>query len=140
MPGKYKAEELRKLIVEAKRRGEHHTNIAERYHVGQATVFRIWNLWKETRSVKPRKKTGRPKKTTPRQVRLLVRQVKKYPFMTAVQMAQYGRDHLNVNISSCDQVEGLSNQILSVFSCYYVVSGVYLLFLFCERIKIAINM
>ena len=39
-----------------------------------------------------------------------------------------------------NEVEGLSNQILSVFSCYYVVSGVYLLFLFCERIKIAINM
>ena len=38
-------------------------------------------------------------KTTPGQARLLVRQVKKDPFMTAVQMAQYARDHLNLNIS-----------------------------------------
>uniref|UniRef100_A0A914DSR7 Uncharacterized protein n=1 Tax=Acrobeloides nanus TaxID=290746 RepID=A0A914DSR7_9BILA len=35
MPGKYKSEELRKLIVEAKQRGEMDKDIAERYHCGK---------------------------------------------------------------------------------------------------------
>uniref|UniRef100_A0A914DUR3 Uncharacterized protein n=1 Tax=Acrobeloides nanus TaxID=290746 RepID=A0A914DUR3_9BILA len=37
MPGKYKSEELRKLIVEAKQRGEMDKDIAERYHCGTAS-------------------------------------------------------------------------------------------------------
>ena len=41
MPGKYKSEELRKLIVEAKQRGEMDKDIAKRYHCGTATVNRI---------------------------------------------------------------------------------------------------
>uniref|UniRef100_A0A914CXW1 Tc1-like transposase DDE domain-containing protein n=1 Tax=Acrobeloides nanus TaxID=290746 RepID=A0A914CXW1_9BILA len=32
MPGKYKSDELRKLIIEAKQRGEKGADIAERYH------------------------------------------------------------------------------------------------------------
>ena len=42
MPGKYKYEEIRRLIVEAKQRGEKNDDIAERYHCGKATVKRIW--------------------------------------------------------------------------------------------------
>lgn len=99
MPGKYKSEELRKLIVEAKQRGEFADDIAERYHCSRRTVFNIWKLWQDNHSVKHRKIKGRPRKTTPGQARLLVRQVKKDPFMTAVQMVQYARDHLNLNIS-----------------------------------------
>ena len=34
MPGKYKSDELRKLIVEAKQRDELVKDIAERYHSG----------------------------------------------------------------------------------------------------------
>ena len=41
MPGKYKSEELRKLIVEAKQRGEHHQDLADRYHVSVKTVYNI---------------------------------------------------------------------------------------------------
>ena len=35
-------ENIRKLIVEARQRGKEVTDIAERYHVGTATVKRIW--------------------------------------------------------------------------------------------------
>ena len=45
MPGKYKSDELRKLIIEAKQRGEKGADIAERYHCGINTVTRIWKLW-----------------------------------------------------------------------------------------------
>ena len=63
MPGKYKSEELRKLVVEAKQRGELVKDIAERYHCHRNTVNNIWTLWNETRGVKRQKKTGRPRKT-----------------------------------------------------------------------------
>ena len=99
MPGIYKSNELRKLIVEAKQRGEKRKDIAERYHCDPKTVTNIWKLWQSTGSVKHRPVGVKPMKTTPGQARLLVRQVKKDPFMTAVQMAQYARDHLNLNIS-----------------------------------------
>ena len=62
MPGKYKSEELRKLIVETKQRGEHHQDIADRYHVSVKTVYNIWNRWKAVNTVKPKKKSGRPRK------------------------------------------------------------------------------
>ena len=38
MPGKYKSEELRKLIVEAKQREEMDKDIAERYHCGRNRI------------------------------------------------------------------------------------------------------
>ena len=72
MPGKYKSEEIRKLIVEAKQKGETNKDIAERFHVGRATIQRTWARWKATRSVKNKKKTGRSRKTTPRQAQVLV--------------------------------------------------------------------
>ena len=98
MPGKHKSEEIRKIIVGAKQRGKNYKDIAEQFHVGQATVFRIWKLWEETKNVKHRKIPGRPRKTTPRQDRLLVRQVKVDPFMTAVDVRKYASDNLGVNI------------------------------------------
>ena len=51
LPGKYKSDELRKLIIEAKQRGEKGADIAERYHCGINTVTRIWKPWKATGSV-----------------------------------------------------------------------------------------
>ena len=77
MPEKYKSEELRKLIVEAKQRGWTNRDVAEWYHVDQSTVGRIWNRWKEFKTVKHKKINGRLRKTTPGQNRLLVRQAKK---------------------------------------------------------------
>jgi transposase len=99
MPGKYKSSELRTLIVEAKQRGEMVKDIAERYHCTPKTVYNIWKLWQETHSVKHRKIPGKKRKTTPGQARLLVRQVKKDPFMTAVELRQYAEDHLGINMA-----------------------------------------
>ena len=99
MPGKYKSEEIRKLIVEAKQKGETNKDIAERFHVGRATIQRTSARWKATRSVKNKKKTGRPRKTTPRQARVLVRLVKKDPFLTVIDVQNYAQDNLNLTIS-----------------------------------------
>uniref|UniRef100_A0A914ENS8 Resolvase HTH domain-containing protein n=1 Tax=Acrobeloides nanus TaxID=290746 RepID=A0A914ENS8_9BILA len=61
MPGKYKTEEIRKLIVEAKQKGETLDEIAERFHVGRRTVSQIWNLWKVTKSMRHRRISGNEK-------------------------------------------------------------------------------
>ena len=60
MPGKYKSEEIRKLIVEAMQKGEEGKDVAERFHVHPSTVSQIRNRWKATRSVNIKKKSGRP--------------------------------------------------------------------------------
>ena len=73
MPGKYKSEEIRKLIVEAKIKEKLGKNIAARFHVHEQTVKDIWKRWKESQMVKRKKIPGRPRKTTPRQHQLLVR-------------------------------------------------------------------
>ena len=67
MPGKPKSEEIKKLIVEAKRNGETDRIVAARFHVDRATVSRIYTRWREERTVKRRRGSGRPRKTTPGQ-------------------------------------------------------------------------
>ena len=54
---KYKSEEIRKLIVEAKQKGEMNKDIAERFHIDPSTVSKIWSRWKATKSVKTKKKS-----------------------------------------------------------------------------------
>ena len=49
MPGKYKSEEIKNLIVEAMQNGEKQVDVAARYHVSQNTVSRTWNRWKESK-------------------------------------------------------------------------------------------
>ena len=46
--------------------------------------------------MKHKKINGRPRKTTPGQNRLLVRETKKDPFMTAVDLRKYAQDNLGV--------------------------------------------
>lgn len=79
--------------------GEKQVEVAARFHVSQNTVSRTWNRWKETHSVKNRKISGRPRKTTPGQTRLIVRQAKKDPFMTAVEVRQYAQDNLGLTMT-----------------------------------------
>lgn len=86
------------LIVEAKQNGELGVDIAKRFHVDPATVSRIWSRWKTTKTVKTKKKSGRPRKITPAQRRLLVRMVKKDPFVTAVEVMNYANKNLGMNI------------------------------------------
>lgn len=99
IPGKYKSDEIRKLIVEAKQKGETTRDIAERFHVAIGTVSSIWSRWNARGSVKTKKIPGKPRKTTAGQNRLLVRQFKKDPFMTAVDLRRYAQDHLNITMS-----------------------------------------
>ena len=75
----------------------------------------------------------RPRKTTPGQARLHVRQVKKDPFMTTVDLAKYAQDHLNLNMTDRTARNiliraGLRGRVPANVLCCYFVSVVYLLF------------
>src|SRR3569623_762873 len=90
------SEERKKFIVEAKLRGERDVDVANRFHVTQSCVSKIFKKRREQGTVKRKKVSGRPRKTTPGQARLLVRQAKKDPFMIAVGVRKYAEDHLGV--------------------------------------------
>ena len=99
MPGKRISEEIKKLIVEAKRRKETDRDVAKRFHVDRGTVSRVYKRWREEKTVKCKPVSGRPRKTTERQNRLLIRLAKTDPFKTAVDVQKEARDHLGVAIS-----------------------------------------
>ena len=99
MPGKYISEEIKKLIVEAKQKGETDQEVADRFHVNQSTVSRIFKGWREAKTVKHKKISDRPRKTTSRQNRLLVRLVKADPFKTAVDVQTYAHENMGLDIS-----------------------------------------
>ena len=79
MPRKHKFEEIKKLIVEAKQNRETDRDVAARFHIGKSTVSDMYKRWREERTVKRKRGSGRPRKTTNRQDRLLVRLVKADP-------------------------------------------------------------
>ena len=87
------------MIVEAVQNGEIVREVAKRFHVGKSTVSDIYKKWRQEGTVKRKKGSGRPRITTIRQVRALVRQVKKNPFMTAVELARHAQETLNVSMS-----------------------------------------
>jgi transposase len=96
---KHKSDEIKKLIVEAVLNGETYEAVANRFHTSKMTVSRTMKRWRETRTVKRKRGSGRKRLVTPGQARLLVRQVKKDPFMTAVDLRQYAEDHLGITMT-----------------------------------------
>lgn len=100
MPGKQIPELIKKLMIEARQNGETLRQIADRFHVGAMSVSRIYQRWCQERTVKRKRGSGRPRKTTKRQDRLLVRMIKTDPFKTATDVRNYAREHLGVEITS----------------------------------------
>ena len=66
MPGKYKSEDLRKMIVNEKQKGKTNREVADglkpAIRVDQRTVGRIWNRWQELHTIKRKKIRGRQEK------------------------------------------------------------------------------
>lgn len=91
------ASPVKKLIVKSVEKGNTFRTTAELYGVGKTVVGQIWKKYKLTGSTKNRKQTGRPRKTTERQDRKLIKLCKEEPRLSAVdlnvQMRQiYGID------------------------------------------------
>lgn len=90
---------IKELVVKARHRGETNADITKWLEVPERTIRNIMHKWETERTLKRKRGSGRPRITTRGQARLLVRQVRKDPFMTAVQLAQYASDHLGVNMT-----------------------------------------
>lgn len=100
MPGKAVSEEIKKLVIEARHKGESNREVADRFHICYSTVSRIYKRWSEERTMKRKRGSGRPRKTTKRQDRLLIRLVKKDPFQTAKDVQNYAREHMGVEMTT----------------------------------------
>jgi transposase len=99
MTKKHISEEIKKLIVEAKQNGESVRVVAARFHVTIGAVSKICKKWREEGTVKRKRGSGRSRKTTERQNRCLIRLVKMDPFKTAVDVQNYAREHLGVEMA-----------------------------------------
>lgn len=96
---KYITTPVKELIVQARLSQETFRDISARFHVHKATIIRLCNRWASEKNVSRRPKSGRPKKTTNREERRLVRLVKADPRMTASDLANESANILPVSLS-----------------------------------------
>jgi transposase len=60
-------------IVRRKKNGRTDREVAKSLKISRSTVNTVWNLYKKTRDVRPRKRSGRPKKVNKRVARRIIR-------------------------------------------------------------------
>ena len=90
---------IRNAMVVLARRGMSQGDIARELQVARCTVNRILGLHQRTQSVTPGKSTGRPRITTARQDRYLIRQVRQNRTLSARMLQGRARAHLGLQIS-----------------------------------------
>jgi transposase len=78
--------DVRQQIVDMFKKGENHCNIARTLNIGRTTIRKVCLKFQETGSVFDKKRSGRPKKLTERDTRILCRTSTQDPFRTARQV------------------------------------------------------
>jgi len=76
-------EQIRQLVVSKLMDGYSQVSVAAEVNIGQTTVSYIWRKYRKTRIVADAKRSGRPRKATERERRLLSMTSKRNPFLTA---------------------------------------------------------
>ena len=84
--GKPTSSDIRNSIITLSLRGENQSSIARRLLIQKSTVSRILRQYRRTGNVLPQKKTGRRRKTTPRQDKRILRLSQNNPFMSSNQI------------------------------------------------------
>lgn len=88
------------LIIERCSNGVSSRTVAHEFHVGHATVSRIFNRWTATNELPVRKSgSGRKPKSTEREQRAIVRLIKADPQKNATDGQKYAANVLQVDIS-----------------------------------------
>ena len=64
--------------------GLSHRRVADHFRVNHSIIVRLMQHFRQTRNVTDRPRAGRPRKTTPREDRLIPRRVRQRPFSTLV--------------------------------------------------------
>lgn len=77
---------MRQLIVDKLEEGKSQMHVAKELNLGKSTVQSIWKKYIDTGSVKDRVRSGRPRKTTEHERRILCRESKKNPFYCAARL------------------------------------------------------
>jgi len=78
--------DMRKQIVHILQKGENHCNIARALNIGRTTIRKVCLKFQETGLVFDKKRSGRPKKFTGRETRILCRTSTQDPFRTSRQV------------------------------------------------------
>lgn len=90
----------RNAIVKAKQRGETNRQVAELFGVSHTTVGRIYKKFLDSNLVERKPGSGRGRKSTEREDRLMIRVVKNDPRKTATDITRYAAEQLQLKLSS----------------------------------------
>ena len=90
--------DLREAIIDAKKAARTDWNVATQFKLSHTAVSRLFKKFKATASVERKAGSGRPRKSTERLDRAMVRIVKEDPKKTAVDLMKYVREHLGLDI------------------------------------------
>ncbi|XP_055922793.1 uncharacterized protein LOC129953576 [Eupeodes corollae] len=88
----------KKAIINAANNGRLMQDIALEFCVATSTISRIISRYREQGDINRKVGSGRPRKTTSRLDREIIRQVKVNPFKTAVEVTQDINEHFDVNV------------------------------------------
>lgn len=80
--------ELRQRIVTAYSSGLSQKDITEKYNIHKSSISRIIANLKKTSQVSVIHRGGRPRKTSDREDNLIIRNVKKYPFISSSKISE----------------------------------------------------
>ena len=96
--------EKRKIIIEAKKRGESEKDIMEWVEgVSRSSISKIWKRFRETGSYLPKPYTGNNRKITKEQTELIRETIREIPDITLLELI----DKLDLNVSE----SGLSKHL-----------------------------
>lgn len=100
MPGKKQlSADSRRAIVRAKEAGRTDRKVAEEFGVDYRTIARTYARFEDSQSVERKRGSGRPRKSTERQDRSLVKLVKQDPKKNAIDVLKYANETLGLKIS-----------------------------------------
>lgn len=101
MAGKQNIDERSKgAIVEGAKSGLSSVQLAAQFRMSKSQINRILKQFNERKTVKKGRKSGRPRKSTERNDRVLARIVKVDPKKTATDVAKYANEHLRLGITT----------------------------------------
>jgi transposase len=91
--------DAKKAIIQAKKRGDSDRMVASQFGVDHGTISRIYGKSKAGKGVKRISGSGRPRKTSERQDRAMVKKAKKDPKKTAVDVMREVNEEIGLDIS-----------------------------------------
>lgn len=104
------SKDIKLQVVALKERGTAQKDISNQLNIDKSVVSRILSRYESRGFVDNRPKTGRPRKTTPREDRKIVRKLKKEPLLSAKRV----KNDLNLDVSTRTvQRRCVENKLLS---------------------------